>query len=91
MVQPTTKKQAKCPACGATLTFTTALKFEQIIECTSCDARLEIISLDPLELDWAFEDDDYDHSEDDDYDYDEDDEDDYEEDDDYDYDEDDED
>lgn len=89
MVQPTTKKQAKCPACGATLTFTTALKFEQIIECTSCDAKLEIISLDPLELDWAFEDDDY--SEDDDYDYDEDDEDDYEEDDDYDYDEDDED
>ncbi|MCA9957705.1 MAG: hypothetical protein KC413_01580 [Anaerolineales bacterium] len=75
MAQPNVKKQAKCPACGATIALPSTLKEGQVIECSSCDAKLEVISADPVELDWAFEDDDYEYDyEDDGYEYDEDDE-----------------
>ena len=47
-----------CPACEARL----ALPHEDLslyarFRCTSCDALLEVIDENPLELDWIFEDD----------------------------------
>lgn len=86
MAQPNVKKQAKCPACGATLTFTSGLKLNKAVVCSECDAELEVASVEPLVLDWAFDDDeDYDYDADDDYDYDDDDEYEFDDDDDYDY------
>jgi len=43
------------------------------VTCPECDAELEVVWLDPIELDWPFDDEDYD--DDDDYYYDDEDED----------------
>jgi lysine biosynthesis protein LysW len=63
---------AECIACGSDIKFSVEPKMGLIV---TCDAELEIVWLDPLELDWPFDEDDY--EEEDDYyddDYDDDDE-----------------
>ncbi len=45
-----------CPECDAKVSAKSP-KLGQIIICRSCDTRLEVIDLHPLELDWAFDDD----------------------------------
>jgi len=63
--------KAVCPMCGAAI----EAEFEELrvhdrIQCEECEAVIELLSLDPMRLEWVEED------EDDDFDLDEDDEDD---------------
>jgi lysine biosynthesis protein LysW len=54
---------AECPECGSNIRFHKPLRTGQIVICPECDEKLEVTSLDPLELDWAFDDDDDDYEE----------------------------
>jgi len=45
-----------CPECNSKISVKTP-KIGQIFICRACDTRLEVIDINPLELDWAFEDD----------------------------------
>lgn len=44
-----------CPDCDGKLTINPAAKIGQRLVCTHCDAELEVISTEPLELDWAYD------------------------------------
>ena len=57
---------AECIACGADIKFSAEPKMGLMVTCPSCDAELEVVWLDPIELDWPFEDD-YDDDYDEDY------------------------
>jgi len=39
----------------------------QKVKCRSCDAELEVVWLEPLELDWAYDEDEFEDEYDDDY------------------------
>lgn len=62
---------ASCPECGAELHVEEDMDKGDIIECEECEARLEVVGLDPIELDLASDglEDDYDDYGDDDDDY----------------------
>lgn len=49
---------AECPDCETTIRFHRPLRLGQIVICPECEADLEVRQLNPLELYWAFEDDD---------------------------------
>lgn len=51
---------AECPSCEAKIVFNARPQMSQQVVCSTCDARLEVVWLDPLELDWAYDDEDYD-------------------------------
>jgi lysine biosynthesis protein LysW len=53
-------KITRCPECDGTIVFGTKMKMGEHIECRECGALLEVISLNPLELDYALEDEDWD-------------------------------
>jgi alpha-aminoadipate carrier protein LysW len=53
---------AICIDCDARFKLNPAPRLGQIITCPECGTELEVISLDPLELDWAY----YDEYDDDD-------------------------
>ena len=61
---------AVCPACEAEITLKGQVEMGQSVVCPQCSQELEVIDTDPLELDWAYEeldwDDDEDENEDDD-------------------------
>jgi lysine biosynthesis protein LysW len=84
-MNPQTKQPliAECPSCDTKIRFLQSPKLGENIACSECGEVLQIISLAPLELDWA-DDDDYEEyvdedeewgyeEEDEDYDYDDDD------------------
>ncbi|HOC20724.1 MAG: hypothetical protein GYA30_09965 [Chloroflexi bacterium] len=48
---------AVCPSCGETIKVTGQVKIGRYITCPICDEMLEIIDVNPIELDWAFYDD----------------------------------
>jgi lysine biosynthesis protein LysW len=52
-------KMARCPECDSTIVFSTKMKLGKSIECPECGVMLEVISLSPLELDYALGDDDW--------------------------------
>lgn len=61
---------ATCPDCDADIHVDEEVDKGDIMICDECEARLEVVGLDPIELDAASdddEDDDYDDDEDDDY------------------------
>jgi len=43
-----------CPDCDARLSLSHPRLMQKLL-CPYCDAQLEVISLEPLELDWAME------------------------------------
>ena len=45
---------ADCPDCGERISLGSRPREGQQLTCSECGALLEIISLQPLELDWAF-------------------------------------
>jgi lysine biosynthesis protein LysW len=45
---------AFCLYCDHPLSLGSWLMEDQVITCSNCGAQLEVLSLDPLELDWAF-------------------------------------
>ena len=69
-------KKAKCPFCGSDVNVGVQPRMGELVRCSECDAELEIVWLNPIELDSpldSVEGDDYeyeDEDEDDDYDYD---------------------
>jgi lysine biosynthesis protein LysW len=80
-------KKAKCPFCGSDVNVGVQPRMGELVRCSECDAELEIVWLNPIELDSPLdsvegdnfeyededEDDDYDYDyEDEDYDYEED-------------------
>jgi len=64
--------KTQCPMCDAVVTLQNKPKLGQRVVCPGCDAALEVVWLDPLELDWPLDEyeDDFDSKEDFDYDYD---------------------
>lgn len=49
---------AECPSCQSEIKLTGKPFMGQQVRCRSCDADLEVVWLDPVELDWVPEDDD---------------------------------
>lgn len=57
-------KFAACVSCGARVPVGKNPKMGQQHTCPSCNEVMEIVWLDPVELDWPMDDDDYDDDED---------------------------
>lgn len=47
--------RAYCPECDEQITFNPHPRLGQKFSCPHCAADLEVIGLDPLELDWAYD------------------------------------
>jgi lysine biosynthesis protein LysW len=47
---------AVCPSCEGEIKITQQVKLEQKIRCPYCFEDLEVIETNPIELDWAFDD-----------------------------------
>ena len=54
MDSKTKKAVAACPGCGWTIMPGAQPTEGQQVNCPNCGAYLEVINLEPLELDWAF-------------------------------------
>ena len=50
----TDKAMTRCPDCGRQIELWPLLQVGEELICPHCEANLEIISLDPVELDWAY-------------------------------------
>ena len=61
---PAQSVTSACPDCGEEITLRGTLRIGQELVCPHCDAELEVVEIEPLELDWAF-DDDYEEEEED--------------------------
>jgi alpha-aminoadipate carrier protein LysW len=48
---------ASCIACKAAINLSQRPKMGMLVNCPECGAELEVVWLDPLELDWPFIDD----------------------------------
>ena len=59
----------QCADCDESIELGSQVRLGAKFTCARCGARLEVISLDPIEVDWAFDDED----DDDDWDFEEDD------------------
>jgi len=55
---------ASCPECSAEIHVDEELDKGETLTCPECDANLEVVGLDPIELDFAPEDEDEDEDED---------------------------
>ena len=49
----------KCPLCSYSIEISNKPFHGQIIPCPGCDANLEVIRVQPLELDWPYDDEGY--------------------------------
>ena len=49
--------KATCPDCGEKIPVRGTIRIGQEVICPHCDAELEIVETEPVELDWAYEDD----------------------------------
>ena len=58
---------APCPDCGEDIALRGTLRVGKQVTCPHCEAELKIIEIDPVELDWTYDDDDSDENEDEDY------------------------
>jgi alpha-aminoadipate carrier protein LysW len=52
-------KMTWCPECDGTIALSRKLRLGEHIECPECGAFLEVISLNPFELDYALDDEDW--------------------------------
>jgi lysine biosynthesis protein LysW len=52
-------KEAKCPLCGEKIRVGIRPWRGQQIECSACDAVLEVVGLSPVSLDWPYDDEGY--------------------------------
>jgi lysine biosynthesis protein LysW len=46
---------ATCPDCGETIQLKKPVRMGQEVLCPHCDADLEVIETDPVELDWVYD------------------------------------
>jgi alpha-aminoadipate carrier protein LysW len=51
--------KAECPACSARINLGSNPRIGQRVKCASCYAELEVVWLDPIELDWPYDEDEY--------------------------------
>ena len=49
-------KEAKCPLCREKIKIGVKSWRGQQIECPACDAVLEVVELNPISLDWPYDD-----------------------------------
>lgn len=56
--------KAVCPACSKSILINPKPKLGQRVVCPGCRAELEVVEIEPLELDWPFDDDYVDDDED---------------------------
>ena len=56
-------KMAKCPECGNPIQLSKNVKMGAITTCPECDCLLEVISLNPLDLDYALGDEEWEEEE----------------------------
>jgi lysine biosynthesis protein LysW len=49
------KVKATCPNCGEKTSIGERPKTGQVVVCNNCGIELEIVSLDPLILDWVYD------------------------------------
>ncbi len=48
-------QSAVCPACGSRLRFKYQLQLGEFVVCDECDTELEVLKVNPLKLDWAYD------------------------------------
>lgn len=53
-------KSVKCPICEERIKVGKKVKFLERLSCPTCEALLEVVNLDPLEVDWIYYDEYYD-------------------------------
>lgn len=58
---------AVCPECEAEIHVDEDLDKGDAVRCEECEAKLEVVGLDPIELDLVIDDDEDDYDDDDDY------------------------
>jgi lysine biosynthesis protein LysW len=58
---------ATCPDCGQVVRLQGRVRRGQEVTCPHCDAELEVIETDPVELDWVYDEYDGEEDEDDDW------------------------
>jgi alpha-aminoadipate carrier protein LysW len=58
-------QNAECPQCGSEVSVGSQPRIGKLVECKNCGAELEVVWLDPLELDWPMMDEDEDDFDDD--------------------------
>jgi alpha-aminoadipate carrier protein LysW len=46
---------AECPDCGERIALELPVRRGDLVNCPNCEAELEVISTDPVELDWVYE------------------------------------
>jgi len=46
---------ANCPGCGANIRLREPVRLGEFVICDECGDELEIVSVNPTKLDWAFE------------------------------------
>lgn len=46
---------ARCPECDSRIYFDRSPDLGQILACPECDTSLEVISANPVRLDWAYD------------------------------------
>ncbi|HUV94098.1 MAG TPA: lysine biosynthesis protein LysW [Anaerolineae bacterium] len=57
---------ATCPGCDGDIMIPYRAKIGDGVTCPSCGAELEVVDTDPIDLDWAYDDSDYEHDDGDD-------------------------
>ena len=58
MATPSPKMlSAECPECETKIRFPKPPQLSETLTCHECGETLQVISLSPLELDWAYDDD----------------------------------
>jgi alpha-aminoadipate carrier protein LysW len=67
MSETKTVVRATCPDCGSRIGVKSPVRIGQQVVCPNCDAELEVIDTDPVELDWVYEDEEGDEDEDEDW------------------------
>lgn len=50
--------ESYCPDCDTIIPLGSQPRLHQNVSCSSCGAYLQVVGLSPIELDWAFEDED---------------------------------
>ena len=52
------EQKAFCPECNGNVTFKRTPWLGEKVTCRHCDTDLEVVDLNPIELDWTFDQDD---------------------------------
>ena len=55
---------AECPSCDGMVRVSSPTRIGQRVTCPSCGDLLEVIDVEPIELDWIYDDDDDDDDDD---------------------------